>query len=80
MLLRSRAVLSLPRACEAAQDGPSAIVVLVSHGDALQLLQTAFQGSPAGVHRSLPHLNPAELRELVPTPAGVDLLRAPESS
>ncbi|CAE8610241.1 unnamed protein product, partial [Polarella glacialis] len=40
-------------------------VVLVSHGDALQLLQTAFQGIDASKHRSLPHLDPAELRELV---------------
>merc|ERR1719414_343626 len=40
------------------------MVVLVSHGDALQLLQTAFQGVSPSEHRSLPHLHPGELREL----------------
>mmetsp|Transcript_4106 Transcript_4106/g.7506 ORF Transcript_4106/g.7506 Transcript_4106/m.7506 type:complete len:213 (+) Transcript_4106:28-666(+) len=39
-------------------------VVLVSHGDALQILQTAFQGISASRHRSLPHLDRAELRQL----------------
>lgn len=40
------------------------LVVLASHGDALQLLQSAFQGLSPAAHRELPHLNPAELREL----------------
>eukprot|EP00434_Breviolum_minutum_P004966 symbB.v1.2.004381.t1/scaffold246.1/size253235/7 len=39
-------------------------VVLVSHGDALQILQTAFMGLSAKKHRTLPHLDRAELREL----------------
>ena len=42
------------------------LVVLVSHGDALQILQTAFEGISAGEHRSLRPLDRAELRELVP--------------
>ena len=39
-------------------------VVLVSHGDTLQILQTAFEGIDPKLHRSLPHLNTAELRML----------------
>ena len=38
--------------------------VIVSHGDALQLLQTAFQAASASEHWSLLHLQPGELREL----------------
>lgn len=41
-----------------------AVLVLVSHGDTLQILQTLFAGLPAGAHRSLPHLQNAELRRL----------------
>jgi probable phosphoglycerate mutase len=41
-----------------------ATVLLVSHGDALQLLQTAFQKQDASRHRSLPHLDTAEIRRL----------------
>jgi len=56
--------------------GPVHVVLVpccpqVSHGDALQLLQAAFQGIPASDHRSLKHLNPAELRELVPSELGL---------
>ena len=39
--------------------------LLVSHGDTLQILQTAFAKLEAGQHRSLPHLETAEVRELV---------------
>lgn len=39
--------------------------LLVSHGDTLQILQTAFAKLEAGKHRSLPHLETAEIRELV---------------
>jgi probable phosphoglycerate mutase len=38
--------------------------LLVSHGDALQILQTGFHKVPASKHRSLPHLATAEVREL----------------
>ncbi len=41
------------------------IFLLVSHGDALQILQTAFNKKPASVHRSLPHLETAEIREFI---------------
>ncbi|CAL1172695.1 unnamed protein product [Cladocopium goreaui] len=43
-------------------------VVLVSHGDALQILQTAFLGLSPKKHRELPHLDRAELRELTLKP------------
>ncbi len=39
-------------------------LILVSHGDALQILQTGFAKIDSKDHRSLPHLNTAELREL----------------
>lgn len=42
-------------------------VLLVSHGDPLQILQTVFAGIPMRSHRSLPHLEVAEIRPM-PTP------------
>ncbi len=39
-------------------------LVLVSHGDTLQITQTVFKGIAPNLHRSLPHLNNAELRRL----------------
>lgn len=47
--------------------GPSA-VVLVSHGDALQLLQCLLAGRPLEEHRSLPHLENCGVRVLRPPP------------
>lgn len=50
-------------------DGPNNLgqkILLVAHGDVLQLLQTWFQGVPASQHRSLPHLETAEIRCLNP--------------
>ena len=41
-----------------------ATVLLVSHGDALQILQTAFFKKDASEHRRLEHLDTAEIREL----------------
>ncbi|MBR9911108.1 MAG: histidine phosphatase family protein [Gammaproteobacteria bacterium] len=41
-------------------------IILVAHGDLLQILQTWFAGQPAARHRSLPHLGTAELRPLNP--------------
>ncbi len=38
-------------------------IVLVSHGDALQILQTAFESVPGSAHRSLRHLDTAEIRK-----------------
>lgn len=42
-------------------------LLLVSHGDVLQILQTAFFKLPASEHRSVPHLETAEIRELMVT-------------
>ncbi len=47
------------------KDYKAEIFLVVSHGDALQILQAAFNKSSASVHRSLPHLDTAEIRELL---------------
>jgi len=39
-------------------------LLLISHGDALQILQTAFAGRDASTHRQLQHLQTAEIRYL----------------
>lgn len=39
-------------------------ILLVSHGDTLQILETAFRGKSAAEHRSLPPLALAEIRRL----------------
>ena len=39
-------------------------ILLVSHGDTLQILQVGFMGMNASRHRSLPHLEVAEIRRL----------------
>ena len=39
-------------------------ILLVSHGDALQILQCGFRKISASLHRTLPHLDTAEIREL----------------
>jgi probable phosphoglycerate mutase len=39
-------------------------ILLVSHGDVLQILQTAFERLPSGSHRLLPHLETGEIRKL----------------
>lgn len=41
-----------------------AVVLLVAHGDVLQLLQTAFSGVSPALHRGLPPLQVAEIRAL----------------
>ena len=41
-------------------------IFIVSHGDSLQILQTAFAGMPsANQHRTLPHLERAEFRSVL---------------
>lgn len=40
------------------------VIVLVSHGDPLQVLQTILLGLRCNQHRSLPHLGNAELRRI----------------
>ncbi|RUS13025.1 histidine phosphatase superfamily, partial [Endogone sp. FLAS-F59071] len=39
-------------------------IILVAHGDALQILQTAFEDVPVEQHRSLRHVETAEWREM----------------
>ena len=39
-------------------------ILLVSHGDTLQILQAGFSGVDPSRHRSLPHLATAEIRQL----------------
>jgi len=41
-------------------------ILLISHGDPLQIAQTWTEGVPAGLHRSLSHLKTGEIRELKP--------------
>ena len=40
------------------------VILLVSHGDMLQILRTAFVGKPAWQHRSLPHHQTGEIKWL----------------
>ena len=39
-------------------------ILLVSHGDVLQILHTYFSKKPVSHHRHIPHLETAEIREL----------------
>jgi probable phosphoglycerate mutase len=39
-------------------------ILLVSHGDTLQILQAGFLRADAARHRTLPHLDTAEIRQL----------------
>jgi broad specificity phosphatase PhoE len=39
-------------------------ILLVSHGDSLQILFTGIQGTSPASHREVPHLNVAEIRKL----------------
>lgn len=49
--------------------GAGQTYLLVSHGDALQLLQTAFLGQSPATHRERPHWPPAEVRLLGTPPS-----------
>ncbi len=50
------------------------VILLVSHGDILQILRTLFVGKPPQQHRSLPHHETAEIRWLVSQGDECDLL------
>jgi len=39
-------------------------ILLVAHGDILQILLTTFAGKDGSLHRSVPHLETAEIRQL----------------
>jgi probable phosphoglycerate mutase len=45
----------------------AATILFISHGDALQILQTAFARLDASTHRQLEHLHTAEIRQLLMT-------------
>ncbi|MDC7219201.1 MAG: phosphoglycerate mutase family protein [Spirochaetales bacterium] len=49
---------------ELEQDYQDKDIILVSHGDALQIGQTWFEGKEARIHRSLDHLDTGEVRRL----------------
>jgi len=40
------------------------VILLVSHGDALQILQTFFEDQPSSLHRGIEHLKVAEVRQV----------------
>ena len=61
---RAAAVVERMEACAELTSDSSWMIVLVAHGDVLQILQTAFAGVDASAHRSLPHLETATLRAL----------------
>lgn len=48
-------------------------ILLVSHGDALQILQAGFAGTDPARHRDLPHLRTAEVRQLRRPAPGSDV-------
>jgi len=48
------------------------MILLVAHGDILQILQTTFAGKDASQHRSIPHLQTAEIRQLLYTHQSAD--------
>ena len=50
--------------CDLEQSLRDATILLVSHGDALQILQTAFASRDGSAHRDLEHLQTAEIRQL----------------
>jgi len=55
-------VSGLVAQCEELHSGVN--FLFVSHGDALQILQAAFAAIDASLHRSLKHLETAEIREM----------------
>lgn len=54
--------LSLIQELESRHEGRD--ILLVSHGDTLQILQTHFEAVRPSLHRSLPHLGTGEIRPL----------------
>ena len=56
-------VLSLIDELELKFDGKK--ILMVSHGDTLQILQTAFEGVSPSMHRSVDNLKTAEIRLII---------------
>ena len=46
----------------------SKTIILVSHGDTLQILSTLFMGLAPNEHRAVPYLAPSQIRELKDNP------------
>lgn len=61
-LATSARLAAMIMSLEVASEGQT--YLLVSHGDALQILQTAFLGESPATHRERPHWPPAEIRDL----------------
>jgi probable phosphoglycerate mutase len=57
-----RRTVALINDLEAKYEGRT--VLLVSHGDALQIMQTGLKGESAALHRDIPHLETSEIRKL----------------
>ncbi|MCP4135329.1 MAG: histidine phosphatase family protein, partial [bacterium] len=57
-------VFGLIKECEKKHKNET--ILFVSHGDALQILLAIMQGLPSNKHRSLPHLDKSEIREITP--------------
>lgn len=45
-------------------DFEPALILLVSHGDLLQILQTGFERMDPRAHRALPHIDPCGVRQV----------------
>lgn len=60
--VRARAI-SLIRNLENQHEGK--VILLVAHGDTLQIMKSAFHGIESGQHRSLPHHETGEMKLLV---------------
>ncbi len=58
----ARRIISLFEELEGRFEGEH--ILLVSHGDTLQIMQSIASGHPANLHRDIPHLHPAEIRPL----------------
>jgi len=56
---------------ELGTDGKRWKCVLVAHGDVLQILQTGFRKMDGSLHRTLPHLETATVRDLELTDTGL---------
>eukprot|EP00123_Amoebidium_parasiticum_P000438 comp11125_c0_seq1/m.5626 comp11125_c0_seq1/g.5626 ORF comp11125_c0_seq1/g.5626 comp11125_c0_seq1/m.5626 type:complete len:213 (-) comp11125_c0_seq1:148-786(-) len=51
--------VNLIRQLEAQAPNGGKVFLLIAHGDVAQMLQAVFSSQPPGMHRTLPHLNPA---------------------
>ncbi len=59
----AKRVLEFISGCENDYSGSS--VLIVAHGDVLQILYCAVHGIPVRLHRTVPHIEKAEIRPLI---------------